>query len=147
MFVEQPALWQAREVDWLLAPINWRKSIGSAPNWRQSMSSWRQSIGVKRLSLSMWPPDTDFCLLCHECVPSVRAVPGQILCWDLVFHPEVYAERREASSRRRGESLLLQWWSVVAFCEESIRRSARSRAKAEEADKAACLAALAVKPP
>ena len=75
----------------------------------------------------------------------MRTVPGQTLCWDLVFHPDMYAERREAWSRRRGKSLLLQWCSVVVFCEESIRRSARARAKGEEADKAACLAALAVK--
>jgi hypothetical protein len=53
----------------------------------------------------------------------------------------MYAKRREASSRRRGEFWLLKPFTVP-LCDASIRHSAHARAKAEEADKALCLAAL-----
>ena len=28
---------------------------------------------------------------------------GLAIVWDMLFHPDIYAERREKSSRRRGE--------------------------------------------
>ena len=38
-----------------------------------------------------------------------EAVTGPNTLWDLVFHPDRYAERREKSSRRRGMPVLLKW--------------------------------------
>jgi hypothetical protein len=66
------------------------------------------------------------------------------LLWDFVFHPDVYAERREKSSRRRGECWDLQLLSGLRmdYLVVSMHHSAVSKAKAEELDKAACLAAL-----
>ena len=41
-----------------------------------------------------------------------EAVTGPNTLWDLVFHPDRYAERREKSSRRRGMPVLLKWMGM-----------------------------------
>ena len=86
----------------------------------------------------------DFSLTCAES-GGAEAVPANMLCWDLVFHPDEYAAQREASSRRRDQFLLFQL-NTDALGDASILHSAHSKAKAEAADKAACLAALAAAP-